>query len=325
VLKLNNRVNVRLLGVSILFLLFAGGALSSEPCPTFVPVDLSGAGAYAGNDSLPFQFPLADDSLFISEEPIRTVFATYGRSNRGYEYHAAEDYGQPPGAPVYAMADGGVSFSGRMDGYGWLVIIDHPEFNLYSLYGHLSPSRWQSETGPVKKGDLIGYIGDSWENGGSREHPMFPHLHLGVRAGQRADYPGKGQWRWMAGWIKPCPKDLGWLQPSVVITGQNIPVGGFHEPKGSFWAKWGIELLLGGIYVFGAACMLVFTMRKRKFFILILAGLAMFAIGWIMNSKGMRVSYALYAMAVLLTVIGTYRFVRRPGVSEGRGKVVLGK
>ena len=290
--------------------------MSSESCPSHVPVDLSGAGAYAGNDSLPFQFPLADSSLFTSKAPIRTYFAAYGVTTRGDEYHAAEDYAQPPGAAVYAMADGRVSYSGRMGGYGWLVIIDHPEFNLYSLYGHLSPNRWQIETGPVEKGELIGYIGDSWENGGSRENPMFPHLHLGVRAGQRADYPGKGQWRWMAGWIKPCPQDLGWLQPSAVITGQNIPVGGFHEPEGGFLAKWGMELLLGGIYVFGAACMLGFAIRKDKFVVLIIAGLALFALGWLLNIKGMRVSYAIYVMAVLLTVIGTWRFIRRPGANE---------
>ena len=121
------------------------------------------------------------------------------QSGRGPEYHAAEDYLRPAGTPVYAIADGDLSFSGPMGGYGWLIIIDHPQFNLYSLYGHLSPSRWAHETGPVAKGELIGYLGDDDENGGSAENPLRPHLHLGLRAGQRQDYPGNGQWRWMAG------------------------------------------------------------------------------------------------------------------------------
>jgi len=52
-----------------------------------------------------------------------------------------------------------------------------------------------------------------------------------------------GEWRWQAGWTKLCPQDLGWLQPSVIITSQDIPVGGFPEPAAGFVAKWGIELL----------------------------------------------------------------------------------
>ena len=113
---------------------------------------------------------------------------------------------------------------GRTGGYGWLIIIDHPQVNLYSLYGHLSPSRWKLESGTeVKRGDLIAYLGDSDENGGSADEPLEPHLHFGVRAGQTADYPAKGEWRFMAGWIRLCPQDLGWLQPSVVITRQETP------------------------------------------------------------------------------------------------------
>ncbi len=89
----------------------------------------------------------------------------------------------------------------------------------------------------MSKGDLIAYLGDSDENGGSQENPLRTHLHFGVRAGQRSDYPAAGQWRWMAGWIKPCPQDLGWLQPSAVITSQVIPTGGFREPESAFIQK----------------------------------------------------------------------------------------
>ena len=81
-----------------------------------------------------------------------------------------------------------------MGGYGWLVIINHKQFNLYSLYGHLSPGRWSIKNKtPVQKGDLIGYLGDSDENGGSEKQPLVPHLHHGIRRGQMNDYPGGGQ------------------------------------------------------------------------------------------------------------------------------------
>lgn len=92
-------------------------------------------------------------------------------------------------------------------------------------------------------------MGDSDENGGSRENPLRTHLHFGVRAGQMNDYPHGGQWRWMAGWVKPCPQDLGWLQPSVVITRQEIPAGGFEIPNSSFIEKWATELIVGGYIV----------------------------------------------------------------------------
>ena len=228
--RLVGMINPRLLTISILLILMlAGCAQSPGACRALPIADLSGVASFAEDDRLPFQFPL--DEVGYGTSPFFTNFC---ESSDGPEsirkYHAAEDFFLPAGTPVYAMADGKISFSGPMGGYGWLIIIDHPQANLYSLYGHLSPSRWRIESGMVEKGELIAYLGDSDENGGSSEHPLEPHLHIGVRAGQRADYPGMGEWRWQAGWIKLCPQDLDWLQPSAVITSQEIPAGGFPEP-----------------------------------------------------------------------------------------------
>jgi len=295
----------------LLIFLLAGCVQTAESCPSFSPFDLSEADTFARDDNLPFQFPLNDNRIFTSGAPFSTNFASFGRTTRGPEYHAAEDILQPAGTPVYGMADGMVSFSGLMGGYGWLIIIDHPQANLYSLYGHLSPSRWQIEPGSVEKGELIGYLGDPEENGGSEEHPMRPHLHFGVRPGLRADYPGKGLWRWQAGWIKLCPQDLGWLQPSLVITNQDIPLGGFPEPTVGFFTKWGIELLLTGVYLFGGVIMLVFSIKQNKPFLLLVYGVVLLVAGWIFYTKGMRTSYLLFAMAILFTAIGIYKLIRR--------------
>ena len=198
-----------------------------------------------------------------------------------------------------------------MGGYGWLIIVDHPQAHLYSLYGHLSPSRWRLESGQVKKGDLIAYLGDADENGGSRENPLRTHLHFGIRAGQRSDYPARGEWRWMAGWIKPCPQDLGWLQPSLVITNQEIPTGGFQEPVPSFAVKWGVEFLFGAIYVFGAVCMLIFGIRTDKPYLVLLSDGVLFTAGWYFYSTGWKISFVLFGLAILLAVIGIYLLVRR--------------
>jgi murein DD-endopeptidase MepM/ murein hydrolase activator NlpD len=211
------------------------------------------------------------------------------------------------------MADGDISFSGPMGGYGWLIIIDHPQANLYSLYGHLSPSRWLMEPGPVKKGDLIAYLGDPDENGGTADHPMRPHLHFGVRAGQRADYSGMGEWRWMAGWIKPCPTDAGWLRPSAVIQTQDIPPGGYSKPAAWFVRAWSMELLFTAIYLFGGACVLVYAIRAEKPYVALPTGVVALAGGLIFRTKGALVSTAFLAMAALMLAAGVYLAVRHRG------------
>jgi len=281
----------------------------NESCPPQPPVDLSGVIALAADDNLEFRFPLDGPGEDAGFAP--AIFCMSSDNGSGRQYHAAEDYHLPPGTPVYAIADGIISFSGPMGGYGWLIIIDHPQLNIYSLYGHLSPSRWRLESGSIMKGDLIAYLGDPDENGGSPENPLVPHLHFGVRAGQRTDYPGMGEWRWQAGWIKSCPQDLGWLLPSAVMTSQGIPPGGYPEPEAGLIEKWGNELLFIGVYLFGGVCVLVYALRKDKPFVLVINGGFLIVAGWIFNSKGTRMSYALFAMAVLLSAIGIYKLIRR--------------
>jgi len=286
-------------------------SFASATCPQQSLADLSRADEFALDSGLPFRFPL--DSMNDLTATAFAVFCTAANSMFGPpgKYHAAEDYHLPAGTPVYAMADGKVSFSGRMGGYGWLIIVDHPQANLYSLYGHLSPSRWHIRSGAqVVKGELIAYLGDSDENGGSAEHPMRPHLHFGVRAGQRSDYPGKGEWRWQAGWIKPCPAEVGWLQPSAIIISQEIPVGGFPQPSGEFFAKWGIELLLTGVYVLGGVFMLVLAIKKNKSILMVISGGLLFVAGWIFYSKGMKTGSVLLGMAILFSVLGIYKLIR---------------
>jgi len=127
-------------------------------------------------------------------------------------YHAAEDCFVKPGTPVYAIGDGIISFSGTAKGYGGLIIIDHPTENVYSLYGHLSTSRWKKESGEVKKGELIAYVGTAEEG-----EVLDSHLHFGIRKGQKRDYWRFGDKRWMAGWIKNYAPSIGWLEPSRII------------------------------------------------------------------------------------------------------------
>lgn len=151
-----------------------------------------------------FQYPLED---YFPEIPM-----TIKAPPPGEKYHAAEDCFAPAGTPVYAIGDGKISYSGKKRGYGWLIIIDHPELDAYSLYGHLSTRRWKLKSGNVKKGELIAYLGEAAETDTQR-----PHIHFGLRLGQRKDYATIGNQRWMAGYTKCRPDQVGWLIPSKII------------------------------------------------------------------------------------------------------------
>jgi len=289
----------------------SGFVKPSQYCPPSTSINLSDAKAFSENPDSRFRFPvdnLTDDQL------IGAVFASYGYASSSpdsKEYHAAEDYHQPAGSPVYAMANGIISFSGPRGGYGWLIIIDHPQMNLYSLYGHLSPSRWKIESGSVQKGQLIAYLGDSDENGGSKENPLRPHLHFGSRSGQRADYPSMGEWRWQAGWIKYCPQDLGWFQPSIIISEQDIPRAGFPNQEAPFFTIWWLELLWSSLVLIGAVTALVVTTIRSNPIILIGYSIGLPLVTWHAFNRELMISYVLVGLCIIFIVIRVFKFMRR--------------
>jgi murein DD-endopeptidase MepM/ murein hydrolase activator NlpD len=87
-------------------------------------------------------------------------------------FHAGLDIASHYGDEVRATADGIVAEVGRRSGYGRLVVIDHG-FGVTTWYGHLSA--FNTEVGmTVKRGDVIGYEGQSGRSTG-------PHLHYEVR------------------------------------------------------------------------------------------------------------------------------------------------
>lgn len=307
------------ISIGIIFLFLAAcNTEYPESCPSYSSkFNLSEADTYLADDSLPFQFPL--DEYEPGSPKYQSSFVMRGRSSLGapYKYHAAEDSHHPAGTPVYAMADGHIRFSGRAGGYGWLIIIDHPQANLYSLYGHLSPSRWKLKSGTdVRKGDLIAYLGDPDENGGSKKNPLVPHLHFGIRAGQTADYPGKGQWRFMAGWIYPCPQDLGWLQPSLVITSQEIPPGGYQQPKVGFLTRWGVEILVTGAYGLGGTIMLFMGIRKKSKFSMLFPGPVLTLASILFYKEHIVSTYALLAVGVVVMACGIYAYMHQSQKKE---------
>jgi len=320
-LRLNlSRLRLWVFPFILALLLTACSTQYPKTCPSSTPVGLANADEIASDDSLPFRFPLEESPI---DETL--YFGWFGVSNECppdkvdcYEFperkfHAAEDYKRPAGTPVFAMADGIIHYSGTAGGYGWLILIDHPQTNLFSLYGHLSPSRWNLKAGTVvERGELIAYLGDSDENGGSKEQPVETHLHFGIRAGQTMDYPPKGEWRYMGGWIKLCPQDVGWLQPSLVITSQEIPPGGYIQPEMGFLTRWGFELIITSLFIISGVFIIINISKQKTRFLVLLPGSFVIVAGIILDKNGLVRGYMLLGNGLLILAIGIYHFFRRP-------------
>jgi murein DD-endopeptidase MepM/ murein hydrolase activator NlpD len=86
--------------------------------------------------------------------------------------HNGLDIAAAPGSPIFAPADGVVSFAGYDPGYGKLVSIDHG-YGVVTRYGH--NSQVFVEVGQrVKRRDVIASVGNTGRSTG-------PHLHYEVR------------------------------------------------------------------------------------------------------------------------------------------------
>ncbi|HAS6346817.1 M23 family metallopeptidase [Vibrio sp. IRLE0018] len=160
----------------------------------------------------------------------RTVLQEYAAFNVSPRfpnlYHAAIDYHVQAGSPVYAVADGNVSYSGEQEEHLGLVIIDHYKEGLHSLYGHLSTKQAVVTQGPVKRGAIIGYVAEPMIHEGDSR---VPHLHFALRLGIKSDYPESGEGRWMAGYTSAMPVFHGFIDPERFIM-QTIQ-----------WDKWTLQ------------------------------------------------------------------------------------
>jgi murein DD-endopeptidase MepM/ murein hydrolase activator NlpD len=78
----------------------------------------------------------------------------------------------PKGTPIYAAASGEISFVGTLSGYGKVIYLTHSDGKT-SVYAHLSQFAVNNRA-KVKKGDLIGYSGNTGVSSG-------PHLHFELK------------------------------------------------------------------------------------------------------------------------------------------------
>jgi len=114
----------------------------------------------------------------------------YSRISSGYSYarrhpilgivrpHLGIDYAAPRGTPVYASADGVVSYAGNAGGYGKHLRLKHRgAYTTY--YGHLRGfARGIRKGKSVSQGQLIGWVGSSGLSTG-------PHLDYRMKIGKK--------------------------------------------------------------------------------------------------------------------------------------------
>ena len=99
-------------------------------------------------------------------------FGDDGRSKSRREYHVGVDIANRIGTPIRATADGTVIFTGRLGGYGNLVIVEH-DYGYTTRYGHCS--RFLASPGQrIKTGDAIALMGNTGSSTG-------PHVHYEIR------------------------------------------------------------------------------------------------------------------------------------------------
>lgn len=114
------------------------------------------------------------NGIYISVIPVRgNITSRYGAREAIRDHtHKGLDIAAKTGTPIYAVADGTVTFSGTMGGYGNLMIIDHGN-GITTYYGHCSRLN-KKEGAKVKAGDVIGAVGNTGNSTGS-------HLHFEIR------------------------------------------------------------------------------------------------------------------------------------------------
>ena len=127
----------------------------------------------------------------------------YGKPNwnAAYDFPNGIDIAAPIGTPIKAALGGkiiGVGDNGRYS-YGKWIAIEHGNFSIVTLYGHLSLQK-VSVGQEVKTGDIIGYVGSTGYSTG-------PHLHFTIFT-----------------------SDSYTLMKSTKVPGLLIPIGGTLNP-----------------------------------------------------------------------------------------------
>ncbi len=113
----------------------------------------------------------------ISNKDLKRIASYFGyRIHPIYKVlrmHEGIDFTAPVGTPIYATGDGVIEhLKHKMTGYGKVIMINHG-YGYETLYAHMS-KRIAKPGQHVKRGEIIGYVGNTGRSTG-------PHVHYEVR------------------------------------------------------------------------------------------------------------------------------------------------
>jgi hypothetical protein len=111
--------------------------------------------------------------------PIDGIYMSGFGIRRGRR-HDGIDLASKGGTPIKASANGEVVFSGRMRGYGNLVLVRH-DGNYFTAYSH-NRANLAEKGEKVKQGEVIAKVGRTGRATGN-------HVHFEIRKGQLAVNP----------------------------------------------------------------------------------------------------------------------------------------
>ena len=142
-----------------------------------IPGSLSYASIFGGSRSGDYS---SERPTRIFAWPIYQGVISSGFGIRNGSMHEGVDIAAPVGTPVHAAESGSVIYSGRLRGYGNVIIIRHDD-HYVTVYGHNSVNLVR-EGDSVARGQEIGRIGESGRTTGS-------NLHFEVRRDNLARNP----------------------------------------------------------------------------------------------------------------------------------------
>tara|TARA_R110001592_G_scaffold325650_2_gene605803 strand:+ start:1120 stop:1827 length:708 start_codon:yes stop_codon:yes gene_type:complete len=131
-------------------------------------------------------------------------------SSQKRNIHLGVDFWLPENTEIHALFNGEVVCAIYQDshkGYGGFIILKHTfsETEFYTLYGHLSKKSISKFTigDTIKKGEQIGFLGNTLENG-----DWVPHLHFQIMVSLldfKDDFPGVALENEIPFWRNMCP------------------------------------------------------------------------------------------------------------------------
>lgn len=122
------------------------------------------------------------------------VYTTEQFTTENRTIHMGVDLGAPAGTSVYAFFEGEIFLCDNISkegDYGPVIVTRHilMQQEIYALHGHLSLKSLEGKKAgqKIKKGEVIGWLGDESVNGG---WPPHVHFQLCLEEPQCANIPG---------------------------------------------------------------------------------------------------------------------------------------